>query len=474
MLALIGALLIICIMFLLIQEKVSAPVAFIILPIIAAFFAGFGFPEISKFIVSGVSSVINNTLILLFSITYFSMMGDIGLFDPMVNFMMKKTGNSVTAVCIAIAATAVVASIDGGGSTTALIVIPAFLPIVKKLNMRKESIIGLMGASIFMNLTPWAGPPLLCATGLNVELAQLYDQAFYGIMVLVGLMPFLVFAHIWYQKKTGAGISAEQPSLQVEIKEKEEAVISKKKYMFNVALTLTLIGSLFTGVSPKYILFMIALAIGLVVNYPVAKVQRKKIKVLGGEAIPMTVTLFSVGVFLGIAKESGMIGSMATVLVQILPGFLAPHMHWILAFFGVPLIMVLGSNSLYLGLMPVVVQIASGFGITPVEVGTAFMLGASYGAIISPCHPTTYVTIGLSETSIGSHIKYNIMFLWPAAILALVISTLLGIVRFLSYPLPESRLVPSGLLFQPFFLYFLEENRRIGSYTFFIFFTIVL
>ncbi|WP_085832905.1 SLC13 family permease [Clostridium merdae] len=431
MLALIGALLIITIMFLLIQEKVSAPVAFIVLPIIAALCAGFGIPEISKFIVSGMSSVINNTLILLFSITYFSMMGDIGLFDPMVKFMMKKTGNSVAAVCIAIAATAVVASIDGGGSTTALIVIPAFLPIVKKLNMRKESIIGLMAASIFMNLTPWAGPPLLCATGLNVELPDLYAQAFPGIMILVCLMPVLVFAHIWYQKKTGAGLT-DSGKLHVEIEQEEEQkeAISRKKYVFNVILTLALISSLFTGVSPKYILFMVALAIGLIVNYPIAKTQRKKIKQLGGEAVPMTVTLFSVGIFLGIAKESGMIGSMATVLVQVLPSFLAPHMHWILAFFGVPLIMALGSNSLYLGLMPVVVQIAAGFGISAVEVGTAFMLGASYGAVISPCHPTTYVTIGLSETSIGSHIKYNIMFLWPAGITALVIATLLGIVPF--------------------------------------------
>lgn len=59
---------------------------------------------------------------------------------------------------------------------------------------------------------------------------------------------------------------------------------------------------------------MIAYAIALLVNFPQTKTQNKKIKELGQNAMVMTVTLFSVGIFMGVISGTGMVDAMATTI----------------------------------------------------------------------------------------------------------------------------------------------------------------
>ena len=98
---------------------------------------------------------------------------------------------------------------------------------------------------------------------------------------------------------------------------------------------------------PLYSIFMIAYAIALVVNFPQTKTQNKKIKELGQNAMVMTVTLFSVGIFMGVISGTGMVDAMATAIVNVLPAAMAPHMHWFMALFSVPLMMILGTDAFY-------------------------------------------------------------------------------------------------------------------------------
>lgn len=132
MLALIGFTLMIVLMFVLIKEKMAPPLAFILLPIIAAALAGFGVTEISEFIKTGMKTMMSTAILFIFSISYFTLMSDAGLFDPIIDFLIKRTGKSITTVLIAVLLTTFVAHLDGSGATTFLIVVPAFLPICKK------------------------------------------------------------------------------------------------------------------------------------------------------------------------------------------------------------------------------------------------------------------------------------------------------------------------------------------------------
>ena len=113
MLALVGFLMIIIIVWALIQGKTNPVPIFVVVPIVAALICGFGPAQIFKFISAGVGKTWSTAVLFIFSIIYFSMMGDVGLFDPMVNWLVKKAGTNIVMVTVATACVAVISHLDG-------------------------------------------------------------------------------------------------------------------------------------------------------------------------------------------------------------------------------------------------------------------------------------------------------------------------------------------------------------------------
>ena len=431
MLALIGFALMIVLMFVLIKEKMAPPLAFILLPIIAAVLAGFGVADISEFIKTGMKTMMNTAILFIFSISYFTLMSDAGLFDPIINFLIKRPGKSITTVLIAVLLTTFVAHLDGSGATTFLIVVPAFLPICKKMGIRPQALLAAMcGGYGVMNLVPWGGPTMRAASVANIEVGDLYSFMIPGVVCLALFAFVIVFIVSRIEKKNGAGsetmIAAEEAAEQTKKKQ-----VKKGIYFFNMLLTLAMLVLLFMDTPlPLYSIFMIAFAIALIVNYPNAKQQNKKIKEYGTNAMVMTVTLFAVGVFMGVIKDSGMVEAMANAIVAVLPSAIAPHMHWFMCLFSVPLLMVLGTDAFYYALLPIIIGVVEPFGVTPETVAAAFLLTATLGTPVSPSVAAVYVGLGLADVSIGEHIKYSLRLVWPVSIAVLVMATVIGVIKF--------------------------------------------
>lgn len=431
MLALIGFTLMIVLMFVLIKEKMAPPLAFILLPIIAAALAGFGVTEISEFIKTGMKTMMSTAILFIFSISYFTLMSDAGLFDPIIDFLIKRTGKSITTVLIAVLLTTFVAHLDGSGATTFLIVVPAFLPICKKMKIRPQALLAAMcGGYGVMNLVPWGGPTMRAASVANIEVGDLYSFMIPGVICLALIAFGIALIVSKIEKKHGAGTAAEV--LSEEKEEQNEKKQGKKGiYVFNLILTLAMLVLLFMDTPlPLYSIFMITFAIALIVNDPNAKQQNKKIKEYGTNAMVMTVTLFSVGVFMGVIKDSGMVEAMANTIVAVLPSAIAPHMHWFMCLFSVPLLMVLGTDAFYYALLPIIIGVVEPFGVTPETVAAAFLLTATLGTPVSPSVAAVYVGLGLSDVSIGEHIKYSLRLVWPASIVVLVLATVIGVIKF--------------------------------------------
>ena len=168
---------IIVIVWALIQSKTNPVPIFVIVPIIAAVIAGFGPTEIFKFISSGVGKTWSTAVLFIFSIVYFALMSDVGLFDPMVNWLANKAGNNIMLVTMATAAIAVIAHLDGALASTLLITVPAMLPIYKKLHIRPVVLLCIIGAAMsIMNLVPWGGPVARVGVVLNADVNELWKQ----------------------------------------------------------------------------------------------------------------------------------------------------------------------------------------------------------------------------------------------------------------------------------------------------------
>lgn len=430
-LAIIGFALMFILMFVLIKEKMSPPVAFILLPLIAAVIAGFGIEDISNFVSVGLSTMLETAVLFIFSISYFTLMSEAGLFDPIINFLIKRVGNSVTTVLFAVVMTTFVAHLDGSGATTFLIVVPAFLPVCKKMKIRPEALLGaICGMYAVMNIVPWGGPTMRVASVINIAPSDLYKFIMPSVVVLIFLAFGIAFLLSRIEIRNGAGVTGEL--VKAEEKEaKQEGVQNKKLYFFNLVLTLVMLVLLFVDIGlPLHFIFMTAFCIALIVNFPKPADQSKKLKEYAPSAMTMTMTLFAVGIFMGVIKESGMVEEMANVIVNALPSSIAPHMHWFMALFAVPLIMILGTDAFYYALLPIILGVVQKFGVSPETVAATFLLTATLGTPISPSVAAVYVGLGLADTTIGKHIKYSLRILWPASIIVLVASTLLGVIQF--------------------------------------------
>ncbi|MGO4942717.1 SLC13 family permease [Ruoffia tabacinasalis] len=429
-LAIIGFILIIILMYVLIGEKMSPPMAFIILPLIAAVVSGASIADISLYVNDGLASILNTAVLFLFSISFFTLMSEQGLFDPLVDFVISKVGNKITAIFIAVLLVATVAHLDGSGASTYLIAIPAFKPIMDKLGVKPVvflgTVIGLMAA---MNIIPWGGPTIRAASVAGVEVSDLYSFILPAVVVMFLLA--IVNAVINSRRKREGSVDGNVNIADLAGDVTSEPKTSKGLYIYNLVVTLIMLALLFidTGL-PMHFIFMVAYAFAILGNFRSVKEQGKKIQEYGNNAIVMTMTLFAVGIFIGVIEGSGMVEAMATTIINALPEFIAPHTHWFLALFSVPLMMVLGTDAFYFALLPIVIGIVEPFGITPQTVAATFLITGTYGTYISPTVAANYVGVSLAGTTIGEHIKANLPIMWAASIITLIAATLLGVVQF--------------------------------------------
>ena len=89
MVALIGFAMIIAIVFLLLKGKMSPIVVLTLIPAIAALLLGFGPIEIADFIKDGIKTTTSNGILFIFSVIYFGVMSDTGMFDVIVQKLVK-------------------------------------------------------------------------------------------------------------------------------------------------------------------------------------------------------------------------------------------------------------------------------------------------------------------------------------------------------------------------------------------------
>lgn len=257
------------------------------------------------------------------------------------------------------------------------------------MGIRPQALLGAMcGAYGVMNLVPWGGPTMRAASVAGVEAGDLYGFMIPGVVCLAIAAFCIAIVVSMIEKKNGAEAGAHAQAADDANAEKKET--KKGVYYFNLVLTLVMLVLLFRDLPvPLYSIFMVAFAIGLIVNFPNAKQQNKKIKEYGTNAMVMTMTLFSV-----------------------------------------PLLMILGTDAFYYALLPIIIGVVEPFGVAPETVAAAFLLTATFGTPVSPSVAATYVGLGLADVSIGDHIKYSLRLVWPASIAVLIMATVIGVIKF--------------------------------------------
>jgi CitMHS family citrate-Mg2+:H+ or citrate-Ca2+:H+ symporter len=179
-------------MVLIMTKKLTPVLALIIVPTVFGLFAGAGL-GIGDMVMDSMKSMTSTAALLMFAIIYFGLMIDVGLFDPLVKFILRKLGNDPAKVVLGTAILAAAVSLDGDGSTTFILTTAAMLPVYLRLKMSPVVLTCVAGlANGTMNILPWGGPTARAATALHLDVNDVFVPMVPSL--IVGLIVVLVFA----------------------------------------------------------------------------------------------------------------------------------------------------------------------------------------------------------------------------------------------------------------------------------------
>ena len=406
----------------------------------------YDFEQVGKLIKSGFSSTSPTAALFVFSVLYFGIMTDAGMFDVIIDKLMKLVGDNVIGVSVMTAVIALIGHLDGGGASTFCIVVPAMLPVYKKMHMRPTSMLTVSVLAMgVLNLMPWAGPTMRAATVLGVEAASLWSTLI--PIQIFGIALVFVVAVIFglKEKARGAGLHGKLHEIEGEVvlddaQEKEKNELARPKlFIFNIILTIAVIALLIYDIFPSYVPFMFGVAIAILVNYPGAKMQKKIINSHAGPALMMCSTLMGAAVLMGILVKSVTVGDvevasvitcMSDLISAILPAFLGRHLPLVIGILSVPLALAFDTDSYFYGMLPVMIGIGEGFGVAAMPIAVAMVVCRNCATFISPMVPATLLGVGLADVDIKDHIKNSFLWVWGFSILCMIFAIILGIMPF--------------------------------------------
>jgi CitMHS family citrate-Mg2+:H+ or citrate-Ca2+:H+ symporter len=468
-LVLLGFAMIAVFMVLIMTKKLTPVLALIIVPTIFGLFAGAGL-GIGAMVLESMKSMTSTAALLMFAIIYFGLMIDVGLFDPLVRFILRKLGNDPAKVVLGTAILAAAVSLDGDGSTTFILTTAAMLPVYLRLKMSPVVLTCVAGlANGTMNILPWGGPTARAASALKISVSEVFVPMIPSL--IAGLVVVFVFAwllglqernrlravapEIWASADThdggsaatagrfGLGRKAPRPgvsgpaaggsSLAVLDRTDElvdeldsamadtaldpnRATLRPKLQWFNLGLTVAIMVLLVADLVPLPFVFMVGSAIALLVNFPKLKDQSAQLIAHAPSIVAVVSMVMAAAVLTGVLNGTGMVKAMSTWLVQIIPSDMGPLMAVITGVLSIPMTFFMSNDAFYFGVLPVLSETASHYGVSAAEMARASITGQPFH-LQSPLVPAILLLVSLAKVDLGDHHK---KVLWRTAVISLV------------------------------------------------------
>jgi len=453
MLIFLGFSMIAVFMYLILAKRLTPTLALVLVPlsfalVVTATGVGTGEDGVVKSITNSIKDFAPTATLLFFAIIFFGTMIDVGLFDPLIRFILKAVRNDPVRLVVATAVLAGIVSLDGDGSTTFIITVSALLPIYLKLGMSPVVLTVVANlANGVLNILPWGGPTIRAATVLKVSPSELFNPMVPGMVL--GILTVVVLAYLLGRSErkrllasgrtlatvagsmrvpatvsgggsVGLGADDDRPAAPsndlVSSLDPNRATLRPKLIWFNLGLTVALLTLLGLDILPLALVFIGATAIALVVNFPKPEDQLNSIKSHATSIVTVVAMVFAAAVLVGVLSGTGMVSAMANAIVAAVPPELGPWFAVITGVLSMPLTFFLTNDAFYFGILPILTEAAGHYGIAPVEMARASIIGQPVH-MTSPLVPAMLLLVSLARVNLADHHKKVI---WRAVVCSLV------------------------------------------------------
>ncbi len=452
-------------MVLIITKRATPVVALILVPVAFGLLAGAGL-DISDMITDGIKDLAPTAAMLFFAIIFFGIMIDVGLFDPVVRLVIRAVRDDPARLVVGTAVLAMVVSLDGDGSTTFIITTAALLPLYVKLGVSPVVLTVVAGlANGTMNILPWGGPTARAASALNIDTNDVFVPMIPALAA--ALVVVLLFAYhlgvlerrrigtlemkesllapreeVLVAAGTGSTIPPTPPrrttggsseidstttgSDDDETRDRDQSFSSildpnrdtlrPKLLWVNAGLTVALLAILGADILAIPVLFMVFAGIALAVNFPHVRQQQAAITRHSSSIVSVVAMVLAAAVLTGVFNGTGMVDAIAHWLSDGIPAWMGPHMAIVIGVLSIPFTFLMSNDAFYYGVLPVLSETATRYGIDPTEMARASITGQTVH-MQSPLVPAILLLVALAGVTLADHHK---KVLWRATVVSLV------------------------------------------------------
>lgn len=376
-----------------------------------------------------------SALMVLFACTYFTLMMQAGLFDPLVIAIIKLVKGDPLKIMVAATLVAAGVSLDGDGTSTVLITTAAFMPLFRQFKMRGAylAICIALPTSVF-NMSPWGGPLARVLSALNLDVTELFPYLLPGMAVVLCYDVVVAYylgrkerARLGFDPKDTTAVSDEEINKMIQIVKDENAELKRPKLIwYNLIVTIIIMYMLITGMANSALLFMAGLALALVVNYGFNfHEQKDRLASALEEGMPACAMIVAAGFLMGVLNGSGMGDGIANFLGGLVPSGQEKLLPLFTAILGIPGMIFLSSDGYYFGILPVLAGLASDYGISMTAMGVGAMIPlATYYA--TPLIAWIFLLCDRCEVEFGDYQRSILKWGLPAFVIYVIVFSLTG------------------------------------------------
>jgi len=428
MLAFLGLSMVVVFTYLIMAKRLSPIVALVVVPVIFSIIAGFALTT-DKMMLDGIKLVAPSAALLLFAILFFGVLFDAGLFDPMIKLILKTVNGNPINIALGTAILSLTTALDGDGTTTYMITCAAMLPLYKRIQMNPMILasICVLSLSVMGGMTPWGGPATRVITVLGLDAAEFFipllpTMAFgaVGVLYVAYVLGRREYQRIGVMTLSSGGEDCYIDSIIGQGEHKRPKMV-----MPNLILVLTVMICLVTGLLNSVISFLLGFMIALVMNYPQLNLQKDRMLAHASNAMVVVLLVFAAGVFAGIFSGTRMVDAIAQLMVNTIPPTWGHLFPLVVAITSLPLTFLLSNDAYYFGVVPILANAAAAYGISPLEIARASVLGQPVHQI-SPLVASTLLLVGMIDRDLGDFQKATFKWAVLLSLLMIIASLLTG------------------------------------------------